>query len=55
MKEPEYIEGQPATDKFDAAMRRIISKDELKEREKSWHENEQRKAKLRRGLFPSTR
>ena len=44
MKEPEYIEGQQSTDKFDAVMRRIISKDELKEREKSWDENQQRKS-----------
>jgi len=38
MKEPEYIEGRKATEKFDAVMRKIISvsKDELKKREKEW-------------------
>jgi hypothetical protein len=49
MKEPEYIEGRQATEKFDAVMRKIISvsKDELKKREKVWRRKREQEKKKR--------
>jgi hypothetical protein len=49
MKEPEYIEGRQATEKFDDVMRKIlsVSKDELKKREKAWKRKRERAKKKR--------
>jgi len=51
MKEPEYIEGRQATEKFDAVMRKVlsVSKDELTKREKAWRRKRER-AKKKRAL-----
>lgn len=48
-KEPDYIEGRNATDKFDAVMRKVlsVSKDQLVKREKAWKRKRERAKKKR--------